>query len=151
MKKWLMMYKNVGFELLQTPAQEGPVMQQLTFQRTVINPILFLFTLLVERSTLCIVAAFLHPFQNMACRVILNGCNNFHQKLRKFDKISFWENSIKLSKKKIKALSNSFWGDFRKKNLFCKFKETKALCFFLKNLNLFTEKTYFFFLGNSLS
>ena len=68
---------------------------------------------------------------------------NDHQKWRNFDKISFKAfNQIEL--KKMKALPNTFWGDFRNKHVLqtC---EQKRFPFFWGNSNLFKN---YFLLGN---
>ena len=64
-----------------------------------------------------------------------------HEKWRNFDKISLKAfNQIEL--KKMKALPNTLWGDFKKKNMFCKHVNKSAFLFSWGNSNLF--KTYFF-------
>ena len=64
-----------------------------------------------------------------------------HEKWRNFDKSSLKAfNQIEL--KKMKALPNTLWGDFKKKNMFCKHVNKSAFLFSWGNSNLF--KTCFF-------
>ena len=58
-----------------------------------------------------------------------------HEKWRNFDKISLKAfNQIEL---KMKALPNTLWGDFKKKNMFCKHSNKSAFLFSWGNPNLF--------------
>ena len=66
---------------------------------------------------------------------------NSSRKMKKFRQ-NFFESIQSDWAKKMKALPNTLWGDFKKKNMFCKHVNKSAFLFFWGNSNLF--KTYFF-------
>ena len=118
MKSWLMMNKVAQFLTLQRLPQELPVRDSFPPSRTVVCSKLLFVCVACREGISTLRVGVIVSFSN-----ILRRCHHptnfglkafFSQKWRNFDKISL-RPFKQIEPKKIKALTSTFWGDFKTK------------------------------------
>ena len=118
MKSWLMMNKVAQFLTLQRLPQELPVRDSFPPSRTVVCSKLLFVCVACREGISTLRVGVIVSFSN-----VLRRCHHptnfglkafFSQKWRNFDKISL-RPFKQIEPKKIKALANTFWGDFKTK------------------------------------